>query len=228
MSADVKLIEKPIKYAFIAMIVFVMSAFILGNAYEFLALASLGLPLSATWDSVEAISGLSMDRSVRYFAFYFISLLTLACFERSALKASPWGGLILLGGIPIIMAFVPYVFSDEFRSSSYWAVTAVLLSLLYLGIGHKHPSKLMRSFFFLLMAYLVWRHVMQDIVAWGNAIDAQAVKLFGEATNRRVSGTFVWFAPVELVSVGVQMYLLYWLPQKFFSEMRESIIANNA
>jgi hypothetical protein len=221
MSADVQMLEKPIKYALIAMAAFVVSAFILGNAYEVLALSSLGMPLSATWDQVEAISGLTIDRGMRYAAFYFVCFLAFSCYARSELRSSAWGILVLLVIGPIVMAFVPYLSSEEIKPSSVWAITAVLLSLLYLGVGHKHPSKLLRGFFCLLMAALILMHVMRDVIEWGNAMNAQAVKLFGEeAANKRVNGTFFWFVPAELMSVGVQMYLLYWLPQKFFSELK--------
>ncbi|MBA4381845.1 MAG: hypothetical protein C0406_04695 [Sideroxydans sp.] len=222
MSADVQMLEKPIKYALIAMAVFVVSAFILGNLFEVLALASLSMPLSSKWDDVQAIAGLSMDRTLRYTMFYFLIFLAFSCYERSALKSSPWGMLILFGMLPVVMAFVPFIYSDEFRVSSHWASTAILFSMLYLGVGHKYPSKLLRGFFLLLMAYVVLMSIVQDVFAWGEAINAETKKMYGagDTANNRVYQTFVWFAPVELARVGVNLYLLYWLPQKFFLEQK--------
>jgi len=224
MSADVQMLEKPIKYALIAMATFVVSAFIMGNLFEVLALASLSMPLSSTWDDIQEIAGLSMDRALRYTMFYFLIFLAFSCYERSALKSSPWGMLILFGMLPVVMAFVPFIYSDELKVSSYWASTAILFSMLYLGVGHRHSSKLLRGFFFLLMATLLLMHVMPGINGWGSAINAETKKMFGagDTANNLVYQTFVWFAPTALLSVGVQMYLLYWLPQKFFLELKGS------
>ncbi len=222
MSDDVQMLENPIKYALIAMAVFVVSAFILGNLFEVLALASLSMPLSSKWNGIQDIAGLSMDRALRYTMFYFMIFLAFSCYERSALKSSPWGMLILFGMLPVVMAFVPFIYSGEFRVSSLWASTAILFSMLYLGVGHKNSSKMLRTFVLLLMAYLVLSSFFQDGIAWGNAINTETKKLYGagDIANDHVWDTFVWFVPVELVKVGVNLYLIYWLPQKFFLELK--------
>lgn len=230
MSTDVQVIERPIKYALIALVVFVVSAIILGNLFEVLALSSLSMPLAGTWNDIQAIAGMSVERALRYTMFYFLIFLAFSCYERSALRSSPWGMLILFGMLPVVMAFVPFIYSDEFKVSSLWACTTMLFTLLYLGVGGKQSSKMLRTFFLLLMAYLVLSTVAQDAVAWGDAINVETKKLYGagDAANDRVYESFIWFVPVELLKVGVNLYLIYWMPQKFFSELKRSDSPTNS
>lgn len=230
MSTDVQIIERPIKYALIALVVFVVSGFILGNLFEVVALSALSMPLSATWDDIQAISGLSVDRALRYTMFYFLIFLAFSCYERSALKSSPWGMLILFGMLPVVMAFVPFIYSGEVQVSSHWACTAILFTLLYLGVGGKQSSKMLRAFFLLLMAYLVLSSIFQDVIAWGNAINVETKKLYGagDTANDRVYETFVWFVPVELIKVGVNLYLIYSMPRKFFAELKRGDSPTNS
>jgi len=224
MPLDFQLVEKPIKYASIATIIFVVSAFILGNAYEYLSLASLDLPQSATWNNVESIADLSVQKSIRYFAFYFISFLVFSCYESSAPKSLPWGILSLFAIFPAFMSFTPFLISGVFSASPLWAMTAMLMSLLYIGVGYKHPSKWLRWIFSFLILFIVWLQINSELEAWKDAIRPEAEKLFGSgySYDQYMHKSLLWFAPVGIISVGVHLYLISWLPRKFFSEMKIS------
>ena len=139
------------------MLVFVVSSFILGHLYQFLASSALGMSgiNNASWSEISAISGLSIDRAIRYFIFYFMTLLSLVCVAKSSVRSSPWGLLISLMAIPSLMSFVPFLFSDEFRASSLWALLAMLFALIFIGSESKTSSKTSRIFFFLLMATIL-------------------------------------------------------------------------
>ena len=218
MATDVQLIEKPLKYASRAMIIFAASAFVLGYLYEFLALSSISMPTSASWVEIRNLAGFSFERAIRYFAFFYISFLTFTCYERSSLKSSPWGVYILIAVFPAAMSFIPFLFSGEinFNASSYWAIEALLMSLLYL----RNSTTMLRSYIIALICVLVLLDISGNIAGWGNAVQQQAVKIYGEVdSGRHTNSSFVWFAPAAAISALVQIYLIYWLPKKFFVEM---------
>lgn len=221
MSTDIQLIEKPIKYASIAMAIFVVSGYILGKGFEHLALSAFDMPHSSTWDSAANISGLTFDRSVRYFVFYFFSYLSFSCYDRSTLKSSPWAMLILFSIFPAAMSVVPFIFSDTVYASPVWVVEALLLSLLYLGVGHKHPSIILRTFFFSIIAFMTLANAMSELSTGWDVLQTQSVHLFGdnEVATHRTDKSIFWFTPAVLFSVGIQLYLCYWLPKRFFKDM---------
>ena len=216
MATDVQLIEKPLKYASGAMIIFAASAFVLGYLYEFLALSSMSMPTSASWVEIRNVEGLSFDRAIRYFAFFFISFLTFTCYERSSLKSSPWGVYILIAVFPAVMSFIPHLISGEFTASSYWAIEALLMSLLYL----RNSTTMLRSYIIALICVLVLLQMSGRFAGWGNTVQQQAVKIYGEVdASRHTNSSFDWFFPAAAISALVQIYLIYWLPKKFFVEM---------
>lgn len=226
MLTDAHIIEKPIKYASLAALVFAGSAFLLGYVYQSLAFAAMDMSSvnSGSWGEIQAISAFSIDRTIRYFIFYFMTFLSLACFARSSVRSSPWALLILFAAIPSVMSFVPFLFSDDFRAGSHWALLAMLIALIFLGVGPKASSRPMRLFFFLLVVTILLNGIISEASMWLNEIHKVALKVYGERlAEGKAWPSLFYFAPVALVTSGVTAYLIYWLPRNFIRELNDQL-----
>lgn len=220
MSLDSQILEKPIKLATIALLVFTVSSFVLGNAYEFLALSTMGLPQSGSWQEIEQIAGFSIDRAVRYFVFYFICYLAISSFDRSLAKSSPWGALLLFAGLPSVMTFLPTMYTGEFHFTPHWAFVAMLFSLMYVRASGYPTSPVLSKFLFGLMSLILLYHATREASGWDKAMTEMSRKMYLD-DGKITSGWFA-FGLVAIVSAGVQLYLIYWLPNKFFLEFKSN------
>ena len=221
--ADIRLLELPIKYASIAAVVWAASSFVLGYFYEFMAFASLDLQSTReSWREVRAIAGFSFDRSIRYFIFYFLILLSLVCFDRSKIRASSWGLYVLFAAIPAVMSFMPYIFSSGLNASSYWAMLAMLVALIFVGGGPKSPSKRIRLFFYLLVLAILTTHVLSDVSAWSDELYKALIQSnTSVVVERKLWLSLLYLAPATTLSLMVNFYLIYRIPSNFFWEYRE-------
>ena len=224
MNADTKFLELPLKYAFIATLIFAGSAFLLGYFYQFLALSAMDMSSTgASWAEIKDIPQLSFDRALRYFIFYFLIFLSLTAYMRSSAKSSPWGPIILLAIIPSVAGIIPFLLSTgEFRSHPFWSFLAILIALMFLGINPKSGTKSQRMFFIGLLIVIVAFSLLNDVATWGNESYKMAIKIYGEGiANSKTSVSFFYFAPAAIISVAVNIYLIFKIPSNFLNELNK-------
>jgi hypothetical protein len=224
-QTDILIIEKPVKFAILAALIFAVSAFLLGYAYKFQAFNAIGMSsINGSWDEIQDISGFSIDRSLRYFMFYFMTFLSLACFTRSPVRSSPWALLILFAVIPTVMSLIPFVFTENFQASGFWGMEAMMIALIYSGVGARYPSMPIRFFFFLLIVFLLIFPIVSDALMWIVEIDKGARKVYGERFSESKSLSYLfYFAPLAFVKILVNIYLIYRLPRNFIRELGDQL-----
>jgi hypothetical protein len=211
-----KVVEMPFKYSFKVAIIFAVSSFLLGYAYEFMALSALGASeTNANWPEIRGLGGFSLDRAVRYFIFFFISFLTLQCLRTQPGRPWAWRPLALLAICPALMSFIPYLFSGSFNASMHWALVSLLIGLMCLGIG---PNSNLRLFFYVILMVILASDVLTDLSTWGAEFHKAAVILVGEQrADGKTWGSLFYFAPVAIVNIAVQVYLIYRVPREYLS-----------
>lgn len=225
MQTDTKYLELPLKYAFIATLVFVVSAFLLGYIFQSLALSAFDLGSTrSSWPEIKDMGHLSFDRAIRQFIFYFLIFLSLTCYVRSPAKSSSWGPVILFAIIPLMASIIPFLFSTgEFKSSPHWTLLAILIALMLLGSKSMNESKSQRSFFFGLIIVIVASSLFSDASTWGNELNKMAIKIYGEnLADGKTWSSFFYFAPAAIISMAVDIYMIYKIPSNFLKELNQA------
>lgn len=218
MQADAKFLDLPLKYAFIAALTFAGSAFVLGHMYQFLALSAMGMSkIGASWPQMQEISALSVDRTLRYFIFYFLIFLSLTCYMRSPARSSQWGLVILFAIIPLAAGIIPFLFSTgEFRSSPYWSMVAYLIALIFLGIGPKGGTKYQRIFFAALVITILVLEMSARVDIWLHEMEKMESKVSGNRYAKYIAlDSLYYMAPAAIISIAVDIAMVYIIPRNY-------------
>lgn len=219
---NIHLLELPVKHALVAAILYVVTSFLLGYLYQFLALASIDMSrTNGVWEEIKALGEFSLYRAIRYFVFYFFVFLGLVCFSRFTAKSSPWGVFILFALIPSAMSFIPFLFSGEFQVSPHWALTAMLIVLVFFGGDRKTEAKQIRIFFALLVIAILAPDILSDAFEWLAEIHKAAARIYGDRLAESVArSSLLYFAPAAIVSVAIKFYLIYKIPKNFVRDLQ--------
>jgi hypothetical protein len=122
------------------------------------------------------------------------------------------------------MSLIPFVFTGNFQAGWFWGMEAMMIALIYSGVGARYPSRPIRFFFFLLIAFLLILPVVSDALMWIVEIDKGARKVYGERFSESKSlPSIFYFAPLAFVKILVSIYLIYRLPRNFIRELGDQL-----
>ena len=224
MQSEVRFLDLPIKYAFSASMFFAISAYFFCFILEFLAIFSLGMANQrASWDAIHALGGFDGFAVLRVFVFYLLSFVALSCLERAPARQSPWLPLGLLGALPGVMSFLPFVFSGEFHGSATLALAAMLMGLLFLGASHKSGTFQGRALFLAVLLAILVVDTGGLASAWFDVVYKEAVGMFGaDAAGGKAFEIGLYFVPAGLAKAAMLIYLVYVVPLRFVRELRQA------
>lgn len=226
MQTDIKFLELPIKYAFVALLVFVSSGLALRYMYEFSALTAMNLySTKPSWVEIQNIVGLSFAESLRFMFFYFLISLSLVCYARSPATLAPWGPILLFVVIPLAAGIIPCLFSsEEYAFRPHWSALSYVFSLMFLGVGHKNGTKFQRLFLAVFVLLCVAPRILAEASLWIQEMEKATLILYGKAEFEKaiLQSLYYYFAPVAAFRLFVEIYLFYKMPSNFMKDLSKA------
>lgn len=219
MQIDSKALDLSLKYSFIGVLIYAISAFMFSTMYEITALGALHLDSSSgDWPEIWALGGFSPDKILRWFLFFFLMFLVLTWVSKSSLNQSPFSSVLLFLIIPAFAGVIPRLISQGiFAGNIFWSLAAYLLVLRFLGVGFRSGSTPQRLFYVSLIVVILFSKIYSVENLWVEEIRRMTVKYGG----RGGEPAFARYLVIALPQAVVTYYLIAILPAKFFAKLKE-------
>lgn len=202
MKIETKALEIGFKFGAMATAIKLASFWLIAMLLADSGVRAAGLSDVSGSDFNEVMS-LSVEQSVRVFAFYFFSSICIYAIHKSKITASPWVSVVMFLGIPFAFMYVPGVLSDGGKYS-FWGASALIVMMIY--AGHNGFSPRMKWWFYLfVLAFIAYGNVYDIYNAWSKVVYQLADRL---GTNPNPE---FYFAIPALMTAGVLYFLHVYL-----------------